>query len=108
MNFFIAQRPRARLDLIEQFTYFAEREGVTLAERYLAAVDATFVHLAEHPRSGVAYNSGVAALEGVRRFPVRGFENYLIFYSLQKRSIDVIRVLHGARDIDNLFAREEG
>ena len=43
----------------------------------------------------------------MRRFLVRGFDNYLIFYLPQPGGIDVIRVLHGARDIDNIFADEE-
>jgi toxin ParE1/3/4 len=49
----------------------------------------------------------VSDLEGVRRLPVKGFENYLIFYVPRSGGIDVIRVLHGARDIDNLFETEE-
>jgi len=49
----------------------------------------------------------VAQLEGLRRFPVHGFESYLIFYLPHPEGMDVIRVLHGARDIDNLFAEEK-
>ena len=53
------------------------------------------------------YDSGVAGLKGLRRFPVKGFENYLLFYLPHQTGIDVIRVFHGARHIDNLFAQEE-
>jgi len=35
----VTQRPRARLDLLEQFVYFAEQADVDLAERYFTAVD---------------------------------------------------------------------
>ena len=45
-------------------------------------------------------------LEQFVHFPVHGFENYLIFYLPGPGGIDLIRVLHGARDIDNLFAQE--
>ena len=38
----VTQRPRARLDLLEQFVYFGEQASVEVAERYLAAVDATW------------------------------------------------------------------
>ena len=103
----VTQRPRARLDLLEQFLYFGDQASVELAERYFAAVDATCLHLADHPLSGVLYDSGIARLEGLRRFPVKGFENYLLFYLPHVDGIDVIRVLHGARDIDSLFAQEE-
>jgi len=37
----IPQRPRARLDLLEQFVYLGEKASVQLAERYLAAVEET-------------------------------------------------------------------
>jgi toxin ParE1/3/4 len=34
---------------------------------------------------------------------VRGFERYLIFYRPTDDGIDVVRVLHGSRDIESLF-----
>jgi toxin ParE1/3/4 len=104
----VTQRPRARLDLLEQFVHFGEQDSVEPAERYLTAVDATCLGLFDHPHSGVLYDSGIARLKGLRRFPVKGFENYLVFYLPHRTGIDVIRVLHGARDIDNVFAQEEG
>jgi len=59
----ITQRPRARIDLLEQFVYFGEQASVELAERYVAAVDATCVQLVDHPRSGVLYDSGISNLK---------------------------------------------
>lgn len=103
----VTQRPRARLDLLEQFVYFGEQANVELAERYFAAVDETCRQLVKHPKMGTLHDSGIARLRGMRRFPVIGFEKYLIFYLPLGNGIDVIRVLHGARDIDNLFAEEE-
>ena len=38
--------------------------------------------------------------QNLRGFPVG---NYLIFYLSTKNGIDVVRVLHGARDISKLF-----
>ena len=54
------QRPRARLDLLEQFVYFGEQAGVELAERYFAAVDETCLQLVKHPQSAPRYDSGIA------------------------------------------------
>ena len=92
---------------MEQFVYFGEQADVELAERYFAAIDKTCLQLVKHPQSGTLYDSEIARLKGLRRFPVSGFEKYLIFYLPQGNGIDVIRVLHGARDIDSLFAEEE-
>jgi len=108
MNPPVTQRPRARLDLLDQYVYFGEQAGVELAERYFTAIDETCLQLVKHPRSGPHYDSGIARLDGLRRFPVKGFEKYLVFYLPHENGIDVIRVLHGARDIETLFAEEEG
>ena len=47
----VAQRPRARLDLLEQFVYLGEQSSVELAERYFAAVDETCLQIVKHPKS---------------------------------------------------------
>ena len=79
-----------------------------MAERYFAAVDRTCARLAKQPRSGTPYDSGVARLEGMRRAPVSGFTAYLLFYMPSANGIDIVRVLHGAQDIEHLFLEEEG
>lgn len=99
----VSQRPRARLDLLEQFLYFGEEESIELAMRYFAAVDETCALLVKQPRIGGSYDSGIPELAGLRRIPVKEFENYLIFCLPHSGDIDVIRVIHGARDIENLF-----
>jgi plasmid stabilization system protein ParE len=62
----VTQRPRARLDLLEQFVHFGEQHSIDLAERYFAAIDATCRQLADHPHSGPAHDSGIARLKGLR------------------------------------------
>jgi toxin ParE1/3/4 len=103
----VNQRPRARLDALEQFVYFGEQAGVDVAERYLDALDKTCALLAQQPQVGRAYDSGISRLTGLRRFRVKGFEHYVIFYLARKGGIDVVRVLHGSRDIDSILAEEE-
>lgn len=105
----LTYRPRARVDLLEQFAYLAEEASVEVAERYFAAVEETCLRLARHPLSGSAYDSGVTRLKGMRRAPVSGFPAYLVFYlpGTTPRSIEIVRVLHGARDIEHLIPEEE-
>lgn len=38
-------------------------------------------------------------LEGIRSWVVKGFENYIVFYREIPGAIEVLRVLHGARDV---------
>lgn len=42
----------------------------------------------------------------LRMFPVKKFENYLIFYQSMEEELLIVRVLHGARDIAALFEKE--
>ncbi len=104
MSWSVSYRPSARLDLLEQFVYFAEEATLELAERYVAAVEATCLQLQTHPRLGTAYFSRATRLRELRRIPVQGFGQYLIFYLPSETGIDVLRILHGARDIENLLA----
>jgi hypothetical protein len=41
--------------------------------------------------------------EGIRVWPANGFRNPLIFYRPMNEGVEIVRVLHGARDIESLF-----
>lgn len=41
--------------------------------------------------------------EGIRSFPSG---NYVIFYRTVEGGIEIMRVLHGARDIEKIFAQD--
>jgi toxin ParE1/3/4 len=46
-------------------------------------------------------------LSGLRLWQVEGFEKHLIFYRLVKdEGVEIVRVLHGARDIDNVLDQD--
>src|SRR5262245_35031089 len=94
--------PLARLDQAEIAT-FLSRDHPEVSLRLLQAAEDTFRQLTElHPLSGkvVTANPRLAVL---RVWPVRGFDNYLVFYRISSRAISIARVLHGARDIESLL-----
>ena len=107
----ITQRPRARLDLLEQFVYLGEQAGVKSGRVLFCGGQGNVCPAcqasSELPRSGALYDSGIERLAGLRRVPVKGFDNYLLFYLPRPDGIDVIRVLHAARDIESILANEE-
>jgi plasmid stabilization system protein ParE len=37
---------------------------------------------------------------------VTGFENILVFYRTREGVLEIVRVLHGARDLEALFGKE--
>ncbi len=58
------------------------------------------------PGIGERRESRNPRLHGLRIWRVEGFENHLIFYRPADDGIEIVRVLHGARDIDRIFAEE--
>jgi toxin ParE1/3/4 len=94
----VRTRARALMDLDE----IAEQIGLgspRAALRFLDALDQTVTALASQPGLGSPHASDQARLREVRVRPVKKFKNYLIFYKPIAGGIEVLRVLHGARDI---------
>lgn len=52
---------------------------------------------------GVRYETENPRLMRMRRWPVTGFENYLVYYRPLRDGIEIVRILHGARDIARLL-----
>jgi toxin ParE1/3/4 len=98
--------PAADRDLDEQFLYIAQRSREA-ALRFFQAAEASFEKLAAMPELGQRQSFGRTELAGLRVWQVRGFENYLIFYRPVEGGIEIVRVLHGARDIAAIFEEEE-
>jgi toxin ParE1/3/4 len=96
----VALRPRARLDLAEIWAYIAE-DSPDHADRLAAKFDRQFRALARHPNMGRPRPELSPAL---RSIPVG---RYVIFYLPLKRGIEVVRVLHGSRDLAALFQEGE-
>ena len=84
----------------EAFSQLSFVGGTAL--RFLGAVEGTFELLKSQPHMGARTKLSHAALEDSRFVPIMGFENILAFYRAQTDRIDVIRVIHGHRDIPNL------
>ncbi len=97
-------RPRADLDIEEQFKYLSRQSRET-AVRFLRAVYATIDDLTAAPQLGGIWQSPEPRLAGVRVWQVRGFRNHLIFYRPTNELVEFLRVLHGARDLRNALRR---
>jgi len=41
---------------------------------------------------------GVSGLTGMRRTPIKGFRQFILFYRASDADFEVVRVWHGARD----------
>jgi toxin ParE1/3/4 len=94
-------RTRAsRADYDEIWSYIA-KDNIAAADRLIDEFDATLQTIAASPLIGRKVNE----LEvGLRSIPVG---NYLIFYRLIADGIELIRVVHGARDVNPDYFEEE-
>lgn len=98
----IFKRPQAERDIEECFVHIAEADLDT-GVYFLVAVEDSLEQLARFPLIGKHREFADKRFQNVRMWRVKDFENYLIFYAAAESAIEVIRVLHGSRDIEDLF-----
>ena len=103
----IIKKTQAKRDLVEHFVFIGQ-DNLEAAHRFLAAADGTFQQLAETPGLGRLREVSNPDLKGLRSWRIRGFENWLVFYRPIEDGIEVIRVLHGARDIEGVLEEDRG
>jgi toxin ParE1/3/4 len=92
--------PAADHDLDGHADYLARQASLETALRFYDAAAATFESLTRMPAMGERRESANPRLAGLRVWRIDGFPNHLIFYRLVAGGIEIVRVLHGARDID--------
>lgn len=100
--------PAARADLLAQWDYYADEVGrPDLADRFTAQAETTFKNLVRTPGLGRPRSFGHAQLQNLRSWKVDGFPKHLIFYRplSEERGVEIVRVLHDARDFDALFGK---
>jgi toxin ParE1/3/4 len=108
MKGIVRRRDRAKQDLIDIYRYLAREAGFRTASRFFIQAEATFKQLARMPGMGSRYDPENPAFGGIRFFTISRFNKYLVFYLPTSQGVDIIRVLHGSRDIDRILAEEFG
>src|SRR5579863_6567237 len=95
----IVIRPKALDDLAEIWAYIAG-DSVREADAFASRIHKEIRMLSRQPRMG---RERPELLADLRSFPVG---RYVIFYLPRPRAIEVVRVLHGARDLKPLFEQD--
>jgi toxin ParE1/3/4 len=103
----IVRRPRARRDIVASAVYIAE-DSPEAARRFLAAIEHTIAAAAAMPGIGAPRRYRSPRLEGLRMIAVQGFEKHLVFYRPLEPGIEIVRVLHAARDIEAILGGKGG
>lgn len=91
----------AREDLWEIWRYLAKKASLTVADRVVTELHEAMGKLAEN--SGIGHLRTDLADEALRFWRVH---SYLVVYRPDSSPLQVVRVLHGARDIKALFEEE--
>lgn len=99
MTYVIEISPLAEADLHEITDYLTRRGGRTLGNRFKQAALDTFQSLNSFPDRAIEITFERAG--NLRRIPISGFPNHLVFYVVKtsKSKITIVRILHGAQDI---------
>jgi toxin ParE1/3/4 len=102
-----AVRRRAAVrDIVEIADYIAHATSLGAADRFITSTDKTIEQLARMPGMGARWDSDKPRLAGVRFFPISKFRNHLVFYRPIEGGVEVLRVLHGARDLGSILDTE--
>jgi toxin ParE1/3/4 len=96
----LCKRPAFFRDVDHHAAYIA-RDNPDAAHRFIEAAERTCALLLSNPEIG--HQEGFRRRRGIRSWPIRGFENYLIFYQVNSESVEILRLLHGARDLPKFF-----
>ena len=73
------------------------------SDRFLRAAEETFKQLAQMPGIGKKCQFTNPQLEKMRQQAIKGFRKYLVFYRPTTSGIEIVRVIHGARDLAAIF-----
>jgi toxin ParE1/3/4 len=91
----------------EEITLYLALDNPPAETKFREALEATYTLLSTMPDMGSTRDYHNPRFSNLRMFPIKKFENYLIFYQSTEEELLVVRVLHGARDIAALFEGEE-
>lgn len=99
-------RPKADQDLQDQAYYYATAASPEVGHRFLVAAHDTIALLATQPN--MDWHAGLRRtdLRGLRVFRVADFERILLLYLPLLDGVEILRVVHGSRNLQALLRRE--
>ena len=96
-------RPQADLDLDQHAYYLAKEASQDVGHRFLVAAHETFALLATQPEMGWHSRLKHPGLESLRVFRISGFEKMLVLYLPVESGVEIVRVIHGSRNLLTLL-----
>jgi toxin ParE1/3/4 len=99
---------QAEKDANEIWFYIAQ-DNPQAAEAFLSAIEEASYILSTTPSIGGMRYFHHPELHGLRFYPLKKFEKYLMFYRTveEEEVVEIVRIVHGARDLPRLFSGKE-
>jgi len=95
-------RPKASQDLDDHFAYIAEK-NLEVALQFFDSARSTTAQIARMPGIGSLYPVENPRLKGLRKWAVKDFRKYLIFYFERDDAVEVVRILYATQDISSIL-----
>ena len=92
--------PEARTDLSEIWDYYAKRADRHRADNIVRKISDALRVIEDHPFAGRARDEVRPALRSITARP------YVIFYRMRDDVAEIVRILHGRRDLDDILAED--
>jgi len=93
----------AAADILEQADWYTAQSGRALTRRWERAVTSSVLRVVKNPALGSRCAFRSAALRDIRRISIAGFPKHLVVYRFDDVEILILRVVHGARDLERLL-----
>lgn len=104
MSYHLSVRNRATQDLRQLANYILVNGDSHAALRFLELAEITFSQLATRPGMGKVVQLVPSRMGEIRQWRIKDFKDYLIFYRIQDELVEILRVLHGARDLEGILS----
>ena len=96
-------RAQARVDVEAAVTWYVDDAGEAGATRFVAELEQAYARVARQPAMGSPRWGHALSLPALRHWPLKRLP-YLVFFVEFDERVEIVRVLHGARDIPGSLA----
>lgn len=100
----VVVKRQAEEDITDIWSIISENNSKA-ADAFLDAIEEASALLSSTPEIGSPRYFSHPELQGLRFLPLRRFETYLLFYRAlaDEDVVEIVRIVHGARDLPGLF-----
>ena len=97
--------PSADADIVRQFRRYLGQGSRDVAQRFRSSVERSIALALSRPKAGAPRSVRNPALHDLRSWPVKGFDEFRIYYLLRHDTLTVVRVLHSKRDVASILEK---